>query len=232
MKVNAETSSAIDSAVVASQLEANGFAVIPQSIDRETAHRLRAEFAEENRFRSTVVMERHGYGKGVYRYFSYPLPPIVASLRERLYETLVPVANDWSRRLGSDVRYPMTLPEMLIRCADAGQDRSSAILLKYGPGDYNALHQDLYGQVSFPLQATFLLSDPATEFTGGELVLYEAMPRRQSIAHVVPLGFCDCVVIPNRYRPNARGGRSTFRHGVSIVRSGERMTLGIILHDA
>ena len=177
-------------------------------------------------------MERHGYGRGVYRYFGYPLPAVVQSLRERLYAALVPVANQWSERLGSKVRYPPALAAMLDVCIEAGQQRPTALLLKYASGDFNALHQDVYGEVAFPLQATFLLSEPGVDFSGGEFVLYESRPRRQSVARVVPLGLGDCVIFPNRYRPNSNGARTTFRHGVSLVSSGERMTLGIILHDA
>lgn len=222
----------MDSDRLATDLDADGFAIVSSILDRPTITDLQGLFTDAAQFRSTIVMERHGYGRGVYRYFGYPLPPIVQSLRESLYAALVPVANQWSERLGSTVRYPAALAAMLGVCSEAGQQRPTALLLKYGSGDFNALHQDVYGEVAFPLQATFLLSEPGVDFSGGEFVLYESRPRRQSVARVVPLGLGDCVVFPNRYRPNANGGRTTFRHGVSLVRSGERMTLGIILHDA
>jgi len=216
---------------LAIELNERGYAVIPAVLDAAQARELSSAYDDGPLFRSTIVMQRHGYGRGEYRYFRYPLPPLVQVLREALYAALVPVANAWSERLGSKVRYPPALPLMLELCADAGQARPTALLLRYQTGDYNALHQDIYGEVAFPLQATMLLSDPAA-FTGGEFVLVEAKPRKQSIAHVVPLGLGDCIVFPNRLRPNAEGGRSTFRHGVAEVRSGTRVTLGIILHDA
>jgi hypothetical protein len=221
----------IDAAELTSRLDERGYAVLPALLDPATAAELTRAYDDGPLFRSTIVMQRHGYGRGEYRYFSYPLPPLVQGLREALYAVLVPAANAWSERLGSKVRFPVALPLMLELCADAGQVRPTALLLRYRAGDYNALHQDIYGEVAFPLQATILLSDPAT-FTGGEFVLVEAKPRKQSVAHVVPLGLGDCIVFPNRLRPNAEGGRSTFRHGVAEVRSGTRVTLGVILHDA
>jgi len=221
----------IDAASLRAQLDERGYAVLAAFLDSATAGELVAAYENGPLFRSTIVMERHGYGRGEYRYFRYPLPPVVQGLRESLYAALVPTANAWSERLGSKVRFPAALPLMLDLCADAGQERPTALLLRYRAGDYNALHQDIYGEVAFPLQATILLSDPAS-FTGGEFILVEAKPRRQSVAHVVPLSFGDCVIFPNRLRPNGSGGRSTFRHGVAEVRSGTRVTLGIILHDA
>lgn len=221
----------IDATELTARLDERGYAVVPALLDAATASELTAAYDDGPLFRSTIVMQRHGYGRGEYRYFGYPLPPLVQALRETLYTALLPAANAWSERLGSKVRFPAALPLMLELCADAGQVRPTALLLRYRSGDYNALHQDIYGEVAFPLQATILLSDPAT-FTGGEFVLVEAKPRKQSVAHVVPLGRGDCVVFPNRLRPNAEGGRSTFRHGVADVRSGTRVTLGVILHDA
>jgi hypothetical protein len=221
----------IDAAGLAARLDERGYAVLPALLDPLTASDLTRAYDDGPLFRNTIVMQRHGYGRGEYRYFRYPLPPLVQVLRESLYTALVPAANAWSERLGSKVRFPAALPLMLELCADAGQARPTALLLRYGAGDYNALHQDIYGEVAFPLQATILLSDPAT-FTGGEFVLVEAKPRKQSVAHVVPLNLGDCIVFPNRLRPNAEGGRSTFRHGVAEVRSGTRVTLGVILHDA
>ena len=222
----------LDPANLARGLDTAGYVVIPGLLDRETAEHVARFYAHDGIFRSTVVMERHGYGRGEYRYFTYPLPPLIQTLRESLYAALAPAANAWAEQLGQKTRYPQALPLMLDLCADAGQQRPTALLLRYREGDFNALHQDIYGEVAFPLQATILLSDPATDFTGGEFVLVEAKPRKQSVPLVVPLGLGDCVIFPNRLRPNAEGARSTFRHGVSAVRSGTRMTLGVILHDA
>jgi hypothetical protein len=221
----------LDPAALQSALGERGYAVIPGLLDAVTSRELAAAYDDGPLFRSTIVMQRHGYGRGEYRYFKYPLPTLIGGLREALYTALVPTANDWSEKLGSKVRFPSALPLMLDLCAEAGQLRATALLLRYHAGDYNALHQDIYGEVAFPLQATVLLSDPDT-FAGGEFVLVEAKPRKQSVAHVVKLGYGDCIIFPNRLRPNAEGGRSTFRHGVSEVRSGTRVTLGVILHDA
>jgi hypothetical protein len=221
----------IDPGELTARLDERGYAVVPGLLDAATCAELVAEYDDGAIFRNTIVMQRHGYGRGEYRYFRYPLPPRVQALRESLYTALVPAANAWSERLGSKVRFPAALSLMLDLCHDAGQARPTALLLRYRAGDYNALHQDIYGEVAFPLQATILLSDAAT-FSGGEFVLVEAKPRKQSVAHVVPLALGDCIVFPNRLRPNAEGARSTFRHGVAEVRGGTRVTLGIILHDA
>jgi uncharacterized protein len=214
------------------QLDADGFAIAPNILDRAAAEDLRTRFDANAGFRTTIEMERHGYGRGTYRYFAYPLPDVVQTMREQLYAALSPIANEWSQRLGLQHTYPATLDEMLQRCHNAGQLRPTPLVLSYEAGDFNALHQDVYGAVSFPFQATILLSRPNEEFTGGEFVLYESRARRQSIARVVPLNFGDAVIFPNVARPNAKGGRSQFRHGVSTVRSGRRVTLGVILHDA
>jgi hypothetical protein len=222
----------MDTESLRNALDAVGFAVVPRLVEPLEAERLRDGFNHESAFRKTIEMERHGYGRGTYRYFGYPLPAAVQDLRERLYAALAPVANAWAQRLGSPADYPATLAEMLERCAHAGQHRPTPLLLSYEAGDFNALHQDVYGSVSFPFQATILLSRPDDEFTGGEFVLYESRSRRQSVARVVPLTFGDAVIFPNAYRPNAKGGRSQFRHGVSVVRRGRRITLGVILHDA
>ena len=221
----------LDSVVLAQRLGERGFAVVRGLLDPATARDLTAVYDDGPLFRSTITMQNHGYGRGEYRYFSYPLPELIGELRETLYRVLVPTANAWAEELGSKVRFPAALPLMLDLCAEAGQSRPTALLLRYGTGDYNALHQDIYGEVAFPFQATILLSDPAT-FSGGEFILVEARPRKQSVAHVVPLGLGDCVIFPNRLKPNGDAGRSTFRHGVSEVRSGTRVTLGVILHDA
>ena len=180
-------------------------------------------------------MERLGYGRGVYKYFAYPLPVLVAKLRADLYRALAPVADRWAEALGRPERFPPELDDFLARCHANGQTRPTPLLLRYTAGDHNALHQDVYGDVAFPLQATVLLSHPGSGFTGGEFVLVEQRPRKQSVPHVVPLGFGDAVVFPNAARPvrGARGAsRTVFRHGVGEVRSGERLTLGLIFHDA
>jgi hypothetical protein len=217
------------------ELDRRGYAVIPALLDADQSAELRAGFDDDGAFRSTVVMERHGYGRGVYRYFANPLPPLVAELRERVYAQLAPVANAWAEALGEAERYPATLAEFLARCHAAGQLRPTPLLLRYRAGDHNALHQDVYGEVAFPLQATVLLNEPGRDFAGGEFVLVEQRPRKQSLAHVVPLRRGDAVVFPNAIRPvhGARGVyRTTFRHGVGEVRTGERVTLGLIFHDA
>ena len=213
-------------------LDANGWTVVPGFLDEGTCDALAATFDDERSFRSTVVMERLGYGRGMYRYFDYPLPEVVADARARVYASVVATANDWAQRLGHAERYPPTLAAMLERAHAAGQRRPTPLLLRYDRGDFNALHQDTYGAIAFPLQATILLSEPGRAFTGGEFTLVESKPRRQSVPHVVPLARGDAVIFPNTFKPNERGGRSTFRHGVSVVRSGRRVTLGLILHDA
>jgi hypothetical protein len=194
-----------------------------------------ALYSEERRFRSTVVMARHGFGRGEYKYFSYPLPPLVAELRCAFYPRLAPIANRWNAVMGLRVRYPQTHERYLARCHEAGQDKPTPLLLKYGQDDYNCLHQDLYGAHVFPLQVAILLSRPGTDFTGGEFVLAEQRPRMQSRPEVVPLRQGDAVIFAVHHRP-ARGSRGVYRvnlrHGVSRVVSGHRHTLGIIFHDA
>jgi len=222
----------MDTDAIRTALDADGFALLPRLLSPQAAELLRSGFDDDASFRKTISMERHGYGRGTYRYFSYPLPTQLQKLREDLYAALVPIANEWVERLGSDNRYPATLEEMIARCVGAEQLRPTPLLLRYVAGDFNALHQDVYGAVAFPFQATVLLSRPNDEFTGGEFVLYETRARKQSVARVVPLEFGDAVIFPNAFRPNAKGGRSQLRHGVSIVRSGGRTTLGVILHDA
>jgi hypothetical protein len=186
-------------------------------------------------FRSRVVMARHGFGRGEYKYFAHPLPAVVAELRHALYPPLSRIANRWNEAMGIDVRYPDDHARFLERCHQAGQTKPTPLLLRYVEGDYNCLHQDLYGEHVFPLQVAFLLSVPGRDFTGGEFVLTEQRPRMQSRAEVVPLGQRDGVIFPVRHRPihGTRGYyRVTLRHGVSRLRSGERYTLGIIFHDA
>jgi uncharacterized protein len=218
-----------------SALDAEGWASIPRLLDRSTCERSRALYADDARFRSTVVMARHGYGRGEYRYFAYPLPEPVASLRASLYERLAPIANRWNASLGIEVRYPARHADYLARCHAAGQTRPTPLLLRYGEGDYNCLHQDLYGEHVFPLQVVVALSAPGVEFQGGELVMTEQRPRMQSRAMVLPLAQGDAVVIAVHHRPvqGARGmHRVNLRHGVSRVTRGDRRTLGIIFHDA
>ncbi len=213
-------------------LDGCGWAVMPKLLAPEECRALAASYDDEAQFRSKVVMARHGFGRGEYKYLAYPLPPRVAELRESLYPRLAPIANRWSERLKSDVRFPLTHRAFLERCHGAGQTRPTPLLLRYGPGDYNCLHQDLYGEHVFPLQVAILLSK---DFEGGEFVATEQRPRMQSRVSVVPLGQGDGVVFAVNHRPveGTRGPyRVTMRHGVSVLRSGERHTLGIIFHDA
>jgi uncharacterized protein len=216
------------------ELHARGAAVLPQLLDARQRAVLRASY-DSGRFRSRVVMERHNFGRGEYRYFAYPLPSLVQELRETLYGWLLPVAEQWSRALASPGRLPATHAQFLSRCRWAGQPRPTPLLLRYGAGDYNCLHQDLYGRISFPLQVVFLLSEPGTDFDGGELLLVEQRPRMQSKAMVMALRAGDAAVFASSLRP-ARGKRGFYRvgmrHGVSEIRSGERITLGIVFHDA
>jgi hypothetical protein len=192
-------------------------------------------YPEESHFRSRVVMGRHGFGRGEYQYFSYPLPAIIAALRPALYARLVPVANQWNEALGIAMRFPSTHAEFIARCHAAGQRKPTPLLLQYGAGDFNCLHQDLYGEHVFPVQVAILLSEPGRDFTGGEFVLTEQRPRMQSRAEVVPLTQGDGVIFAVRHRP-VQGTRGVYRvnlrHGVSRIRSGQRHTLGIIFHDA
>jgi len=237
----AERGDAVTAAIAArdwprheAEIDADGFAVLERVIAPEDCTALASLYDDDARFRSRVVMARHGFGQGEYKYLAYPLPDTVARLRAALYPPLAAIANRWSAALGLDLRYPADHAAYLTRCRRAGQTRPTPLLLRYGPGDYNCLHQDLYGEHVFPLQATFLLSSPA-EFSGGAFVLVEQRPRRQSRAEVVPLAQGDGVVFAVRERPmrGARGVyRTILRHGVSRVRAGRRMTLGIIFHDA
>jgi len=192
-------------------------------------------YPHEEHFRSRVFMARHGFGRGEYRYFKYPLPPLLGGLRSALYPHVVEVANEWNRRMNIDRRYPLQHSEFLKECHDAGQTRPTPLLLQYVPDDYNCLHQDLYGEMVFPIQAAILLSEPGEDFTGGEFVLTEQRPRMQTRAEVVPLRQGDAVVFAVHNRP-VQGTRGTYRvnlrHGVSRLRSGMRHTVGIIFHDA
>jgi hypothetical protein len=217
------------------ELNTHGCAILPSLLTTAECANLRALYPLEDAFRSRIVMARHGFGSGEYQYFRYPLPDTVARLRAALYPPLAQIANRWNDALGDPARYPDSHAEYLERCHAAGQTRPTPLLLQYGAGDYNCLHQDLYGDLVFPLQVACLLSAPAVDFTGGEFVLTEQRPRRQSRAEVVPLSQGDAVVFPVHHRP-VTGGRGvyrvTMRHGVSRIRSGHRHTLGIIFHDA
>ena len=227
--------SSIDWPAVSTQLDTRGCALLPSLLGPAVCEELAQLYADETRFRSRVVMSRHGFGRGEYKYFCYPLPPLIAGLRTALYPHLVPVANEWSRRLGADELYPATLDAFLERCHAAGQVKPTPLLLEYGPEDYNCLHQDLYGEWVFPLQLTVLLSQPGRDFTGGEFVLTEQRPRMQSRVEVVPLAQGDAVVFAVHHRPvhGTRGDyRVNLRHGVSRVHTGRRHTLGVIFHDA
>ena len=220
---------------IASELDGYGCAVVKQLLDSEACDAIAATYPDDRRFRSQVVMARHGFGRGEYKYFSYPLPEAIATLRTSLYPRLVPVANRWNESLGIGVRFPDVHAAFVERCHRAGQQRPTPLLLQYAEGDFNALHQDLYGEHVFPLQVAILLSQPERDFTGGEFVLTEQRPRMQSRAEVVPLRQGDGVVFAVHTRP-VRGSKGVYRvnlrHGVSRVRSGHRHTLGIIFHDA
>lgn len=226
---------AYDWARIAAELDAWGCARLDGLLAPAECDALVALYDDDARFRSRVVMARHGYGSGEYRYFRYPLPPLVARLRAALYARLAPIANRWSEVLGERVRFPAAHADYLARCHAAGQKRPTPLLLRYQAGDYNRLHQDLYGAQVFPLQATVLLSVPGRDFRGGELVFTEQRPRMQSRADVVALGQGDAVVFAVRERPvrGARGlQRAVLRHGVSRLHAGRRHTLGVIFHDA
>ena len=224
-----------DWAGVAQDLDAHGCATLEALLSPLECTALASLYADDARFRSRVVMARHGFGRGEYRYFSYPLPELVAGLRTALYPQLAPIANRWNTSMGMAVRYPATHAEFIERCHAAGQQRPTPLLLQYGADDYNCLHQDLYGEHVFPLQLAVLLSAPGRDFSGGEFVLTEQRPRMQSRAEVVPLRQGDALVFAVHQRPvqGTRGSyRVNLRHGVSRLRRGHRHTLGIIFHDA
>jgi hypothetical protein len=219
---------------IAGDLDARGSSVIERMLSPAHCRSIVALYEADERFRSKVVMERHGFGRGEYKYFNYPLPALVADLRTSLYPHLAAIANRWNAALGIGVRYPAAHSAFVARCHAAGQTKPTPLLLRYGAGDYNCLHQDLYGEHVFPLQATILLSDES-EFAGGEFVLTEQRPRMQSRPEVVPLHQGDAVIFAVHHRP-VQGSRGVYRvnmrHGVSRVRRGKRQTLGIIFHDA
>jgi uncharacterized protein len=225
----------LDWASIAAELDDHGSAVVGPLITAEECGELAASYEKDGLFRSRVVMSRHGFGQGEYQYFAYPLPAVIAELRTALYPPLAEIANRWNETLDVDVRYPTLHKAFLDRCHVAGQTKPTPLLLRYGAGDYNALHQDLYGEHVFPLQVAFLLSRPGVDFTGGEFVLTEQRPRMQSRAEVVSLTQGQGVIFPVHQRPvlGTRGHyRVNMRHGVSRLRSGRRHTVGIIFHDA
>jgi hypothetical protein len=217
------------------ELDSYGCAIMPELLTADECAEIAALYPHEEHFRSHVHMARHGFGKGEYRYFKYPLPELISGLRTALYPHLAKVANDWNERMGLAQRYPAQHAEFLKLCHDAGQTRPTPLLLQYGPGDFNCLHQDLYGELAFPIQVAILLSEPGRDFTGGEFVLTEQRPRMQSRAEVVPLRQGDAVAFAVHNRP-VRGTKGTYRvnlrHGVSRLRAGQRHTVGIIFHDA
>jgi hypothetical protein len=225
---------ALDWERIGAELEQKGWATTGPVLTAAERRTLIAGYGDDSRFRSTVVMARHGYGRGEYRYFAYPLPSLVSELRQALYQRLLPVANGWRAALGQGEPFPESYADFLKGCHAAGQKRPTPLVLRYGPGDYNCLHQDLYGEWVFPLQAAFLLTD-RQEFEGGEFVLTEQRPRMQSRVQVVPLEAGEAVIFAVNHRPveGTRGiYRVAMRHGVSELRSGSRHTLGIIMHDA
>jgi len=225
----------LDWAAAARELDERGHAIFERLLGAAECSELISLYADAAAFRSTVVMERHGYGRGEYKYFGYPLPALVSGLRTNLYRELAPIANRWNASLGIEATYPAEHAEFVARCHAAGQTRPTPLLLRYTEGDFNCLHQDLYGQHVFPLQVALLLSQPGQDFQGGEFVLTEQRPRRQSRVEVVPLARGDAVVFAVRQRPVAsqRGmSRAQLRHGVSRLRAGQRHTLGVIFHDA
>jgi uncharacterized protein len=216
-------------------LDAQGCAVIEKLVSADECSALTRLYSRDDIFRSRVVMGRHGFGRGEYKYFSYPLPEIISRLRTSLYRHLMPIANRWNAAMGIDVRYPAKHADFIERCHEAGQLRPTPLLLQYEPGDYNCLHQDIYGEHVFPIQVTILLSEPGRDFTGGEFVLTEQRPRMQSRPEVVPLRQGDAIAFAVHHRP-VQGTRGVYRvnlrHGVSRLRSGHRHTAGIIFHDA
>jgi hypothetical protein len=225
----------IDGSEVETELDARGCAVIPGLLSAAKCKAVASSYDDDAKFRSRVVMASHGFGRGEYKYFAYPLPELVAELRAALYPPLAEIANRWSAALGDGVEYPRELAEFVARCHAAGQTRPTPLVLSYEAGDYNCLHQDLYGEHVFPLQVAILLSEPGRDFTGGEFVMTEQRPRAQSRVTVLPLRQGDAAIFAVHHRPvqGTRGPyRVNLRHGVSTLRSGHRHTLGVIFHDA
>ena len=220
---------------IGANLDANGWAMLPGVLPKSECAALAAMYDDPAHFRSRVIMQRHGFGRGEYQYFAYPLPVVIAELRTALYPHLCPIANRWQDAMKIDVRFPDTHDAFLARCHAAGQTRPTPLLLRYGVDDFNALHQDLYGEHVFPFQVVFLLSEPGTDFDGGEFLLTEQRPRMQTRGEVVPLRRGDAAIFAVHHRPvaGARGMyRVNLRHGVSRVLRGKRFTTGIIFHDA
>jgi uncharacterized protein len=231
----ADPLAAIDWREIEASLDGRGYAVTPPLLSAAECSELAALYPKDDPFRSRVVMQRHAFGRGEYKYFRYPLPSAVEGLRRAIYPQLAPIANRWRGRLREEGRFPPSLGGYLAQCHAAGQERPTPLLLKYEADDYNCLHQDLYGDLVFPLQLTVLLSAPEDDFTGGEFLLVEQRPRAQSKGEVVPLKQGEAVIFAVHHRPveGTRGAyRVTMRHGVSRLRSGQRYTLGIIFHDA
>ncbi|GGA06593.1 2OG-Fe(II) oxygenase [Dyella caseinilytica] len=235
MSIRQDRLGAVDWSRLGRELDASGAAMIPGLLSADECQSLVALYTDDSHFRSRVVMARHGFGRGEYKYFSYPLPGLIQELRTRFYPHLAPIANRWSEAMGIETRYPADHADYLDRCHAAGQQRPTPLLLQYAAGDYNCLHQDLYGEHVFPLQMAILLSRPGVDFSGGEFVLTEQRPRMQTRPVVVPLQQGDAVIFAVHHRP-VRGAkgiyRVTMRHGVSEVRAGHRHTAGIIFHDA
>jgi uncharacterized protein len=230
-----ERIAALDWEQISGDLDGYGAAILRGTLSSAECSRLSGSYSQERLFRSRVVMASHGFGRGEYKYYAYPLPDLVAGLRTALYPPLAGIANRWNAAMKIGARFPAEHAAFLKRCHQAGQTRPTPLLLQYGQGDYNCLHQDLYGEHVFPLQVAFLLSEPGRDFTGGEFVLTEQRPRMQSRVEVAPLGRGDGIIFPVNHRPveGSRGVyRVTMRHGVSRIRSGHRHTLGIIFHDA
>ncbi|QPF86879.1 2OG-Fe(II) oxygenase [Bradyrhizobium genosp. L] len=226
---------ALDWGHITADLDAQGCAVLNGLLTPQECDAIAARYPDDSQFRSKVVMGRHGFGRGEYKYFDYPLPDLIAELRPALYAQLTMTANRWNETMGIDISYPASHEAFLKRCHDAGQTRPTPLLLQYGEGDYNCLHQDLYGEHVFPIQVAILLSQPGRDFSGGEFVLTEQRPRMQSRPEVVPLAKGDAVAFAVHHRPvqGTRGAyRVNLRHGVSRIRSGHRHTVGVIFHDA
>ncbi|MEA2878206.1 MAG: uncharacterized protein QOF14_3402 [Hyphomicrobiales bacterium] len=230
----ADRVAALDWAAIGTQLDSFGCATTGPLLTPDECVALSERYSEDAIYRSRVIMARHGFGRGEYKYFAYPLPDTIAALRTALYPPLAGVANRWNGQMGLEQRYPAAHAAWLKRCHAAGQTKPTSLLLQYGPGDYNCLHQDVYGELVFPLQVAFLLSRPGEDFSGGEFVLTEQRPRMQSRAEVVPLRQGEGVIFPVHHRP-VQGTRGVYRvnmrHGVSRLRSGQRHTLGVIFHD-
>lgn len=219
---------------ITKELHHNGFALVKEVLTPKECQQLIADYDADATYRKTVSMERYRFGAGEYKYFSYPLPELIAGLREEVYPHIVPVADQWMAELGLDVRFPSTHAAMKKLCADKGQTKPTALILKYGKGGFNTLHQDLYGEVYFPMQMVFMLNRPEVDFTGGEFVITEQIPRAQSKANVLKPGLGDMLIFTTNFRP-AKGSRGYYRvnmkHGVSPLHSGHRHSLGIIFHD-